>query len=185
MRERQSEMTYRQLPGQADSPDREPERVQPVPEHYEGVSFPYRGTQKHGVEVPGDTRYDTREFQYITESPDEYMDPEPETDPIPVRVVNSSARERLDWRATRFLVKDTAAQVLGRHDKRKAVRIRNHDTTNPVYIGNDAGMQSYTGYLIPGGTELYPFLSTEDVWAMSNSGTEVEISIMYEFAVEL
>lgn len=178
-------MAYRQLPGQADSPDREPERVKPVPESYEGVNFPYRGTEKHGVEVPSDAEYNTREFQYEEESPDTYMEPLPEVEPIPVRVVNSTARERLDWRATRFLVKDTAAQILGRHDRRKAVRIRNHDATNPIYIGNDAGMQSYTGYLIPAGAELYPFLSTEDVWAVSNSGTEVEISIMYEFAVEL
>jgi hypothetical protein len=179
-------MVYRQLPGQADSPEREPERVQPVPEHYEGVNFPYRGTEKHGVEVPADARYGVLESDYAeTEKPDEYLEPEPEPEPIPVRVVNSTARERLDWRATRFLVKDTAAQILGRHEKRKAVRIRNHDATNPIYIGNDAGMQPYTGYLIPAGTELYPFLSTEDIWAVSDSGTEVEISIMYEFAVEL
>ena len=46
-------------------------------------------------------------------------------------------------------------------------------------------MQPYTGYLIPAGAELYPIVSTEDIWAVSDSGTEVEISIMYEFAVEL
>jgi len=178
-------MVYRQLPGQADSRDREPERVQPVPEHYKGVNFPYRGIELHGVEVPEDAHYDTREFQYEEQEPTEYMSPEPEPEPVLVKVVRETARERLDWRVIRFNVNERAQQIAGRHETRKTLRIRNHDETNAIYIGNDAGLQSYTGYLIPAGAELYPFCSTEDVWAVCESGATAEISILFEFAVEL
>lgn len=184
-------MVYRQLPGQAESPDREPERVKPVPERYAGVNFPYRGVEKHGVEVPEDAEYDTREFQYEEEDVEEYLPAEPEPDPIPVKVVTDTARERLDWRALRFRVTETPQQILGRHDKRKAVRIKNHGlldgqaNTTPIYIGNDAGLRPYTGYELAPGEVLYPFLSTEDVWAVAPDGEESEISILIEFAVEL
>jgi len=185
-------MVYRQLPGQADSPDREPEKVKPVPEHYEGVNFPYRGTEKHGVEVPKDAHYDTREFQYDEDEDEiDYLPEEPEPDPIPVKVVTDTARERLDWRAIRFRVTDVPQQILGRHDRRKAVRIKNHGllngepNTTPVYIGNDPGLRPYTGFEIAPDEVLYPFLSTEDVWAVAPAGKQTELSIMIEFAVEL
>lgn len=180
-------MVYRQQPGQADSPDREPERVQPVPEQYEGVNFPYRGTQKHGVEVPKDAQYDTREFEWdeSAETPDEYMEPEPEPDPIPVRVVNESARERLDWRPVRHVVTDQGQRILNRHDRRGPVRIQNMSLGSNVYVGNDAGVQPYTGFRIKADSEIYPFTSTEDVWAIADSGETADICIMYEFSVEL
>lgn len=174
-------MAYRQLPGQADTP----KRVQPEPEHYAGVNFPYRGTETHGVEPPHGAEYDTREFQYPEEHPIKYLPEEEEKPPIDVRVVNSSARERLDWRAVRVSVDDTGQQILGRHDKRSAVRIRNHDATNPVYIGRSNGVQSYTGFMIPANSELYPFRSTEEIWGITDSGNVVEVSVMYDFAVEL
>lgn len=183
-------MAYRQLPGQADSPSREPERVQPVPEQYEGVVFPYRGTEQHGVAVPDDARYNTREFQYPEESPDEYLEPEPEPDPIPVRLVNRTARERLDWRSARIRVTDRAQTIVGRHDRRKRLRIKVHYQTdgvdsNPVWIGQDDSVKPYTGYQMDRGETLDPFTSTEDVWAICNPGESVEVSVMYEYAVEL
>lgn len=183
-------MAYRQLPGQADSSDREPERVKPVPEKYEGVNFPYRGIENHGVAAPKDAAYDTREFQWDEEEQTDYEEPLPEVEPIPVRVVTENARERLDWRAVRIRVNDQAQRILGRHEMRRAVRIKVHWQTDgvdslPIFLGNDAGIQPYTGFQLDRGEMLYPFLSTEDVWAICNPGEQVEISIMYEFAVEL
>lgn len=183
-------MAYRQQPGQADSPSREPERVQPVPEHYKGVNFPYRGTQQHGVEVPEDSHYNTRDFQYPEEKPDEYLPAEPEPDPVIVKVVSDAARERLEWRQSRYRVTDQGQRILGRNDKRKAVRIKVHYQTDgvdskPIYLGNDAGVQPYTGYQMDRGETLYPFTSTEDVWAICNPGETADVSIMFEFSVEL
>lgn len=179
---------YRQRNGMAKKPTDRPVPIKPVPEKYKGVNFPYRGIEMHGVDVPEGTEYDTREFQYPEDDGKAEILPAPiEPDPIPVKVVTETARERLDWRAARFSVNTRAQQVLGRHDKRKAVRIRNHSETEAIYIGNDAGMQAYTGFMIPPGEELYPFHSTEDVWACTDSDAaeSVEISIMYEFAVAL
>lgn len=183
-------MAWRQQPGQADSPKREPERIQPVTEEYAGVNFPYRGTEQHGVTVPENAKYDTREFQYPEESPDEYMEPEPEPDPIPVRVVNSSARERLEWRAARIRVTDQATTLVGRHDKRRRLRIKCHYQTdgvdsNPVWIGSDNGVKPFTGYQIDRGETIDPFTTTEPIWGICNPGESVEVSVMYEFAVEL
>lgn len=177
--------SYRQLTGQQTPPER-PDRVKPVPEHYEGVSFPYRGTENHGVD-PGNVDVDEHyEFAYEDE-PQQIptLPPEEEVDPVPVKVVQDSARERMDWRAARFLVKDVPQEIVGRHEKRKSLRIRVHGDTNPIYIGPDSGLRPYTGFRIPAGTELYPFSSTENVYAVADSGTEVEISVLYEFAVEL
>lgn len=183
-------MAYRQLPGQADGPSREPERVQPVPEHYEGVNFPYRGTEQHGVAVPEGAQYDTREFAYPEEAAEVAEPALPEPDPVLVKVVQDSARERLEWRAVRYRVTDQGQRILGRHEKRRGVRIKVHFQTDgvdskPIYLGYDSGVQPYTGFQLDRGETLFPFTSTEDVWAICNPGESVDISIMYEYAVEL
>lgn len=181
--------SYRQLTGMQ-TPPRRPDRVKPVPEHYDGENFPYRGTQTHGVQPPSDVDpgeyYENSAQDDGTELEDiPYVAPEEEPEPVPVRIVQKTARERLDWRAVRYSVTDQAQQILGRHEKRKSVRIRVHGDTDAIYIGNDSGLRTYTGYMVPAGTELFPISSTEDVWAIADSGKTVEISIMYEFGVEL
>jgi hypothetical protein len=181
-------MAHRKLPGQADSRSREPERVQPVPEQYEGVNFPYRGIETHGVPVPENVKYDTREFAYPEEEPETPESALPEPDPVLVRVVDRSARERYVWRCSQFTVTEQAQQILGRHDKRRNVRIRNQggaDGGASVYIGYDDMVKTYTGYLIPTFTEIFPVTSTEEIWAVCAPGTDSTIYIMYEVAVEL
>lgn len=188
--------SYRQLTGMQKSPDR-PDRVQPIPEKYEGVTLPYRGTNDHGVPVAKDVDYDTREFEYHQPDTEIGYLPDPDKDipdPIPVRIVQGdSRRERLDWRAVRFLVGETAQQILGRHEKRRNVVISVHDVksdgstenTSPIYIGNDNGLRPMTGYRIGPGRTFDSLRSTEDVWAVTDPGSQVEISILYEFGVEI
>lgn len=179
-------MSHRQLPGQASPPAEQPDRVKPVPEHYKGVNFPYRGTEKHGVEVPEDARYDSREFE--ADFPDEdvdYLPPEDEPEPVPVRVVQGSARERLDWRAVRFHVTTRPQQVVGRHDKRRSLRIKVHSGVSAIYIGPDSGVTDYVGFKIDQ-NEHIDIRSTEEIWAVCGGTTDTsEISIMYEYGVEL
>lgn len=187
--------SYRQRPGQQKAPDR-PDRVTPVPEHYEGVSFPYRGTQNHGV-APSKTDdpeqyYDAQAFDDETDKV-VFLPAEVEVEPVPVRIVNETSRERNDWRAGRFLVTEIPQEILGRNDKRKSVRIKVHAfksdgttaNTDPIFIGNDAGLRPYTGFQISAGEELYPFKSTENVFAITLPGVFVEISMISEFSVEL
>lgn len=183
-------MAYRKLPGQATGPSREPERVQPVPEHYQGVNFPYRGTEQHGVAVPDDAHYNTRDFQYPEEEPEKVLPAVEEHEPIPVRIVNTSARERLDMRVARFRVTERAQQILGRLDTRKGVRIKVLSQTdgvasNPIYIGHDDSVKTYTGYEMTAGETIFPITTTEDIYAICAAGQTVEIAFMYEFSVPL
>ena len=185
--------SYRQLTGMMKSPNR-PDRVTPVPEHYEGENVPYRGTETHGVAPSKGTEFHSREVEFVQDPHEvEYL-PDPDSvihDPIPVRIVQGDAkRERMDWRAARYRVTDQGQRILGRHDKRRDVRIKVHFQTDgvdskPIYLGNDAGVAPYTGFQLDRGETLTPFISTEDIWAICNPGESVEVSIMYTFGVEL
>lgn len=178
-------MSYRQTRGQADpAPDR-PHAVPPVPEHYSGVNFPYRGVQTHGVEPPKDAHYDTREFQYPEESPDVPEPAMPEPDPVLVRVVNQHARERRMWRTVRAQAVQYAKQAIGRNDARTNMRLRNLDAANAIYIGSDMQVSPATGYKVSAGAEIYPFTTTEEVWICTGDTSVVEVAIMYEYGVEL
>jgi hypothetical protein len=184
--------SYRQLPGQQTSIDR-PDRVQPVPEHVKGPEFPYRGTETHGVDPNNDPgEYYEGDSWDDTDDTERPLPPIPEVDPIPVRIVQHESRERTEFRVQRFSVTDQIQNLLGRHEMRKNLRIRVHAfktdgtaNTDPVYIGADNGLKSYTGFEIAAGTTERDFSSTEDYWAIANAGTTVEISLYYEFGVEL
>jgi len=185
--------SYRQLTGMQKPPNR-PDRLAPVPEHYEGTTLPYRGTETHGVPIPKDAEYDTREFEFKQDetkvaylaNPDDSID-----EPIPVRLVQGeSKRERLDWRPLRYRVTDRGQQIVGRHDKRRSLRIKVHFQTDgvdskPVYLGPDSGVSPYTSFQLDRGETTDALYTTEEVWAICNPGESVEISIMYEYGVEL
>lgn len=187
--------SYRQTRGQADSPER-PDRVKPVPEHVEAPAFPYRGSETHGVPIPHGV--DVQEYyeNNTWEDGEDAEKPLPaliEEEPVPVRIVQKTGRELADFRTGRFVV--TGPQmILGRHDKRSTVYIKVNKfladgvtaNTNPVYIGYDSGVQPYTGYRLDVGDNFPPIESTEAIWATVDAGvTAVEISVIYEFGVEL
>lgn len=188
--------SYRQRKGMQTPVDR-PDRVKPVPDSIEGPNFPYRGSETHGVDQ-GPTNPDqyyeneqwddgasTTEMGYL---PDDKIE-----EPVPVRIVSATGKERRDWRATRVVVTDQAQMILGRHDKRLRTVITVHPyaadettaNTNPIYIGNDAGLRQYTGYRIGAGTTFDTLMSTEDVWAIAPVGASVEVSVITEFGVEI
>lgn len=179
-------MSYRQRPGMAKPPTSEPERVEPVPENYKGVNFPYRGTNKHGVEVPEDAQYDTREFQFDMPDEDdlpEYVEAEDEPEPIPVRLVQDSARERLEFRTLRMNVRDVRTQLANRLDSRRNLTIKVDTGVSALYIGDDT-VTTYTGYKLDQG-ESITFRSTETIYAVCAPGDGSEVSIAYEYAIEL
>lgn len=178
-------MSYRQTAGQADSPSERPHALPPVPEHYDGVNFPYRGTETHGVEPTKGAKYDTREFQYPEEKEDHPEPPLSEPDPVLVRVVNQHARERRMWRPVRSQATQYATRIVGRNDARTNMRLRNLDAANAVYIGSDSTVSAYTGYKVSAGAEIYPFNTTEEVWVCTGDTSIVEIAVMYEYGVEL
>jgi hypothetical protein len=156
-----------------------------VPEHYEGVNFPYRGTETHGVKPPDGAKYDTREFQYPEEPPEHYAEPEPEPNPVLVRVVQDHAREILDWRTVRVPVSQNPVLLVGRNLARRKLRIRNLDGANAIYIGPDPNVSTVSGYKISAGQEMNELVTTEPVYATTGDSSVVETAVMFEFAVEL
>lgn len=180
-------MAFRQLPGQGAPADPEKRPVEPRPESVEGVSFPYRGSEQHGVKA--DTNpdlYDDSGRYSLNFEPDVVPAPiEPEDPPIAVRVVQEHRRERLEWRAGNVLVGEgKALQIVGRLSARRRLTIVNNDAANSVYIGADDGVKDYTGYELKAGQDV-SFTSTEDVWAIAAAGQTVKVSFLYEYAVEL
>lgn len=187
--------SYRQRKGQQTPIDR-PDRVKPVPDSIEGPNFPYRGAETHGVDQgPNPSEYYENEQWDDGASATEmgYLPDDKIEEPVPVRIVSATGKERRDWRATRVVVTDQAQMILGRHDKRLRTVITVHPfaadettaNTNPIYIGNDAGLRQYTGYRIGAGTTFDTLMSTEDVWAIAPVGTSVEVSVITEFGVEI
>lgn len=187
--------SYRQRKGMQTPVDR-PDRVKPVPDEIEGPNFPYRGAQTHGVDQgPNPNEYYENEQWDDGASATEmgYLPDDKIEEPVPVRIVSATGKERRDWRATRVVVTDQAQMILGRHDKRLRTVITVHPfaadettaNTNPIYIGNDAGLRQYTGYRIGAGTTFDTLMSTEDVWAIAPVGTSVEVSVITEFGVEI
>lgn len=177
--------SYKQRKGQQTPPDR-PDRVEPVEEHVKGVVFPYRGMEQHGVPQSASVNpEDYYDEEMVEDRPDEYLPEQEEEVPVPVRIVQATSRERLEWRVSRFLVSENCQEILGRHEKRRHARIRVHGSSDPIYISPDNGVKPLTGYLIPAGTEFGPISSTENIYACADPTKTVEISIFYEFGVEL
>ena len=179
--------SYRQRQGMQESEDR-PDRVVPVPEHYEGENYAYRGTQTHGVKpaagVDADAYYgigmwDDGEHEVI-----ETLSEEKIVEPIPVMVVQREGRERLDWRAGRFLVQEYPQEIAGRLETRRSLRIKNNSESDTVYIAPDSGISSYTGYPLGPGEDVHIF-STENVFAVTEPTKTVEVGILTEFGIKL
>jgi hypothetical protein len=186
--------SYRQTKGQADSPER-PDMVKPVPEQVQGPAFPYRGSNTHGVDptkgVNLSEYYENNEFD-DEEDTGQPLPPQDETDPVPVRIVQHSARELAQFRTVRFSVTGPQ-QILGRHEKRSAVYIKVHKVladgstvnTDPIYVGSDSGISTYTGYRLDVGDNFPPINTTEDIWVTCDPTKVIEVSVIYEFGVEL
>lgn len=183
--------TFRQRPGMQKSPDR-PEAVTPVPEEYEGTNFPYRGIENHGVAptvgVNPEDYYDHDQWTAGPEKIDSEP-PDPEPDPVKVKIVNETARERFAFRTYQFLAEgERAHQFIGRNDKRSTVRIKvEAAATTGVLVGTDPGIDFITGYLVEAGQELV-VRTTEEMYCLATKGSAGAFQAFYvleEFSVEL
>jgi hypothetical protein len=186
-------MAYRQREGQQTPPER-PKALPPALEKVKGKWLPYRGSNDHGVKIPDnqdpEAYYENSEAEHET-GDGVYVPEHVEHDPVPVRIVQgTSAKEQLNWRAVRVPVTDVGSRILGRHDKRRNVTITNQKTGgtypygNAVYVGPDSGISPYTGYQLLGGDSI-TLRTTEDIWAICDSGNTAELSIAFEYGVEI
>jgi hypothetical protein len=142
----------------------------------------------HGVappEVPtiDDTAEELPEGVLITGA---FQPPEDDVNPVPVRVVDTSAREYKQWRAWQVFVNSTSpCLVANRKEGQSNLRVRNFATqgTNRVWIGPDPGVSVYTGYPLAGNDEVV-FSGEAPVYAIADTGVSgsVTLAVLSEFS---
>lgn len=191
-------MSYKQQGGMASSSvHQDVEHVTPVPEHADGIVFPYRGIENHGVkpETPPPPYVDDEWPQ--DDEAEHYVVGPTEDDPIPVRVVNQFSREFQDFRSFTAYVPLIQGQALnqnglivGRLDpaqnQRRVIHIQNQDATKSLFIGSDNTVSALNGYRIGPNSELaFPITSESEVWGASSDGTQIAVGVLVEFGIEL
>lgn len=159
------------------------EAVQPVPEVYAGENLPYRGVMYHGVEP---TTKPAPPDEYNTGAVIEYEEPSPEQEPVPVRVVNESARFQLVARANiqTITATNTPIEVAGRDQTRVSFKLVNTDDADSVYVGFGPNMSNWNGvFLLTAGKDV-SLKTKEPVWVMGTIDTIITWIAEYEVPVD-
>lgn len=182
--------SYRQRPGMQTPPDR-PQAIAPVPENYVGVNFPYRGIGTHGVvptqDVDPEEYYDHTSYDM---NPDNFktLPPEKEPEPVPVKIVNDSARERYMFRTQTLVIPvgSDVVQLVGRNDRRNMVRLRiPGSSAGSIIFGGDRNLSVGFGYTMATGTEL-EFRTTEPVYVVAaNTAQAPTVMVLETYSVQL
>jgi hypothetical protein len=191
-------MSYKQQGGMASNTVRQDaDHVVPAPEHTEGVVFPYRGIENHGVK-PEKAPPEYVDDQWPED--DESVSYEPgatEDDPIPVRIVNQFSKEFQDFRSFTAYVPSITGQALtqngpivGRLDpsanQRRIIHIQNQSSSKALFIGSDNTVSAQNGYRIAANTELaFPITTESEVWGTSEDGTQIPVGVLVEFGIEM
>lgn len=164
-----------------------PEPLTPTPENYAGENQTWRGIQDHGV-TP---QYDPSDPETYTvdvngrKVPIKYEPPESEPDPIPVRIVQSTAREYRRFQTDRLSVRANTGlptQLVGKDDNRVNIKVVNPSADKTVYIANEATDLLLRGYPLGPGKE-WSSITEEDVWAISADTTDVVVGITVDKVV--
>src|SRR4051794_34322747 len=162
-----------------------PNRVQPVAERMQGVNFPYRGNETHGVDPTNTPGIDPEEADYGTTVS---VALEPDTDeqePIPVKVVSEGLNELRTFRVVREYCRtgESSRRIIGQDETRSKVRIKNLHASDLLYISdlafNDIGM----AYPIAGGAELELTAETS-VYARAGSTNDIPIAMLVETTLD-
>ena len=163
--------------------NRKDQPLPPEPEdyEYESPNIPYRGGVDHGVKSDNKVE-DPPEYDPALDHPEYALEPvEPE--PVPVRIVQSGAREIRSWRVTRAYVTGSPALISDQNDQLSKVTVRNTSTDTTAYIGDTRDdCNSMFGYpLLPG--DSITINTSRAVYGCSETGT-VQVAIMREYVIE-
>lgn len=158
------------------------EHVTPVPDSFAPEFLPYRGTQTHGVAPSQDShnipdhRDDARPVPVI---------PLPEKpEPVPVVVISDTGRRIRQWRGHSTYATPSVAQIVGAHDKRTKVTIRNLSTDKTAYLGPDVTVSVVNGFpVLPGGA--FEIGAESAVYGVCDGASEnVPLSVLVEYQVD-
>ena len=163
----------------------EDETLTPDPDDIAGNVNAYRGIENHGVVA--DTRFDDPDG-YDGLVPVEFEEEKETVEAIPVIVVNQSRQEIRDWGVNRTFANsfnNGANRIVGRDDKRTALRIRNIHGSFTLWVANEPHLATPDwGYPVPFGTEFVLDDATQDIWATSSDAALVcPVAIVFENVV--
>jgi hypothetical protein len=170
------------------TPERIPEYIEPAPDRYGGVNFPYRGQQTHGVE-PTDTAAGSPE-NYEGGTVEVAYPPAPGDiiPPVPVRIVETDTEhEYTQWRTVQAFASGAPTMVLSRKEGRERVTVKNISITGTdthVWIGPDSNVSKMSGFRVEsdGGSVTLERCEAE-IWAVSDDPTKtLPLCILFEFS---
>jgi hypothetical protein len=167
------------------TPEAIPQYVQPAPDRYGGVNFPYRGQQTHGVE-PTDTAVGSPDDYEGGSVEVAYEAPEDDVPPVPVRIVETAAHEYTQFRAIQAFANPAPTLVLSRKEGRERVTVKNIDssTGTHVWVGPDSNVSKMSGFRVEkdGGSVTLERCESE-IWAIADDPLKVvPLCIIFEFS---
>lgn len=160
-----------------------PEPIAPIPESYEGVNNPWRGTEDHGV-APTNTPAPPG-MDADTKAGIHYMPPEPEHDPIPVYVVNEYGKEMRKWRVyNSFANPSVSVPFIGRNMARTSLYIKNTHLTESVWIAPEPINNPAFGYLLEPLDDI-TLNTQDDVHVYTDAAEPVAIQAVEFYTIEV
>lgn len=161
---------------------------QPVPEAYVGLNNPYRGVETHGV-APTESWVDTPENDMSIDVVVE--EPEPEQEPVPVRIVTERSDAQKRFRVLRGITNPKVGNVflpmiaIGSGPNMSKRKVFNLGTV-ALYIGPEQQQASAaSGFPILANTSEDLGESTDSaIWIDSADGTAQPYAILVEYETE-
>ena len=159
--------------------------IEPIPEHYAGTVFPYRGTETHGVHPMFTPVVSPEEWEggMVTVDPDKGDDGPPEA-AMPVRIVQVGPKEIDQFRVNRITVDGQARLVVNRMPERESFRIKNLDGAKAIYVSDQSNVSAATGWRVDAGQE-FTVDADNEVYAISADGTAVEAVVLLTYSVAI
>ena len=175
-------MAWGKTGGKFRKPEGSTETLEPTPDRFGAVVFPYRGIEQHGVEADRGPVLPSEEWVVDPAAAADLLKERPDVEPTPVRIVQESSKEIQDWRSGQTVLTANPSLVAGRNKRRSTVRIKNLSATVAIYVGNTVGVSTVSGYPIAANGELQ-INSEEEVYGISADGSSVGVAVIQELSV--
>lgn len=158
------------------------EAIEPIPEVYKGVNHSYRGIEDHGVpNTVEDAPNDPKELDYIAETSFDYPAETHTQEPVPVYVVNDSPVEEKRFLTAKFVIAGlTPVRIAVQDRRRMQLRICPMGTDLGIYIGPNESVNPEIGAALNSNFGYQDLVTTEDVWACTDTGDTVTVYVIYE-----
>lgn len=164
---------YAEIPASTAPNGEIPNPVRPMVNHG-GWVLPYRGYAAHGVDPNSSPPHDVPSdlFDQAEVPVYEQGDPERATTPVPVRIVQESAKEARNFFTDQIGVSTVADAIVGKNEDRTSLMVKNLDANYTIYVGASKTTVSAMGYPLGPGEEI-SLNTSAPVYAVSPSGTVV------------